>query len=227
MNELPLLNIILNSGPAAWTILSILLIMSLVSWGVILTRYLHHKKIRKANAVFYNKFQNINEFVELDNLCKSEKDSPLKFITMEVLSEARKLSRYVSYESIFHRSSLLEESIRRGIEAERISEDKNLSLLALASSLSPFIGLLGTVWGIMNSFFEIGQQGSAELAVVAPGIAAALITTIGGLMVAIPASAAYNTYVDKNNKNEIYYSGFGSQVLSLFKRGDLAALEEV
>ena len=79
----------------------------------------------------------------------------------------------------------------------------------------------------MVAFFQIGQHGSADLTVVAPGIAMALITTVAGLVVAIPASAGYNYFTSRNGQNEISYFNFGSQVLSLFKRGDLLALEEV
>ena len=79
---------------------------------------------------------------------------------------------------------------------------------------------------LLTSFFEIGAQGSAELSVVAPGIAAALVTTIAGLIVAIPASASYNIFVSRNNKNKVYYYNFGSHLLTLFKRGDLQALEK-
>jgi biopolymer transport protein TolQ len=73
--------------------------------------------------------------------------------------------------------------------------DSGLSMLAIISSVAPFLGLLGTVWGIMDSFFEIGNQGNASLPVVAPGIAEALITTIVGLVVAIPAVFFYNHFV--------------------------------
>ena len=97
----------------------------------------------------------------------------------------------------------------------------------MCANLAPFFGLLGTVWGIMTAFFEIGQHGSADLAVVAPGIAMALITTVAGLVVAIPASGSYNYFVSRTGENEIAYYNFGSRMLSLFKRGDLLALEEV
>ena len=144
-----------------------------------------------------------------------------------MLKEASKFSNFVSYDSIQHRASLLEDTIQRSIEGLRLTEDRYLGFLATCSNLSPFFGLLGTVWGIMVAFFQIGQHGSADLTVVAPGIAMALITTVAGLVVAIPASAGYNYFTARNGQNEISYFNFGSQVLSLFKRGDLLALEEV
>jgi biopolymer transport protein TolQ len=80
--------------------------------------------------------------------------------------------------------------------------DKGLVILAISSSVAPFIGLLGTVWGIMNSFYQIGDQGSASLPVVAPGIAEALIATILGLAVAIPAVLFYNYYMHRVERIE-------------------------
>ena len=154
-------------------------------------------------------------------------NSALRSLTSEVLKEASKFSNFVSYDSIQHRASLLEDTIQRSIEGLRLTEDRYLGFLATCSNLAPFFGLLGTVWGIMVAFFQIGQHGSADLTVVAPGIAMALITTVGGLVVAIPASAGYNYFTARNGQNEISYFNFGSQVLSLFKRGDLLALEEV
>ena len=122
---------------------------------------------------------------------------------------------------------VIQESVNAAadLEIERIMQ--RLTWISVCSNLAPFFGLLGTVWGIMVAFFQIGQHGSADLTVVAPGIAMALITTVAGLVVAIPASAGYNYFTARNGQNEISYFNFGSQVLSLFKRGDLLALEEV
>jgi len=144
-----------------------------------------------------------------------------------VLIEASKFKGAVTYDSIQHRSSLLEDAIQRSIEGIRMGEDRYLTFLATSSNLAPFFGLLGTVWGIMIAFFQIGHHGSADLTVVAPGIAMALITTVAGLVVAIPASAGYNYFTSCNGKNEISYYNFGSQILSLFKRGDLLTVEGV
>lgn len=226
-NSVPLLQMVAQSDMATIVVLSILAIMSLGSWGIIIVKFIVNRKSRRANKVFYRQFAEVQQFVGLQDLCESAKDSALKSLTSEVLQEASKFSNFVSYDSILHRASLLEDTIQRSIEAIRLSEDRYLSFLATCSNLAPFFGLLGTVWGIMIAFFQIGQHGSADLTVVAPGIAMALITTVAGLVVAIPASAGYNYFTAQNGENEISYYNFGSQVLSLFKRGDLLALEEV
>ena len=218
---------IFGSGLYATIILSILAIMSLFVWGVIMIKVKSYKAIRTKTQSFAKDFNQVQQFHQVQALLTKHQTGPLVEITQGVLDEASQMSRFVSYDSIYHRASLLEESIERSVETIKLHDEKLLSVLASTSSLAPFLGLLGTVWGIMSSFFEIGAQGSAELSVVAPGIAAALVTTIGGLVVAIPAAGAYNFFVSKNNKNEVYYYNFGSHLLSLFKRGDLQALEKV
>ena len=226
-NSIPLVQMVMQSDIATIVVLCILAVMSLGSWGIIIVKYVVHRKNKHANVVFFRKFSNVTQFVELQSLCETADDSALRRLTEEVLKEASKFSNFVSYDSIQHRASLLEDTIQRSIEGLRLTEDRYLGFLASCSNLAPFFGLLGTVWGIMIAFFQIGQHGSADLTVVAPGIAMALITTVGGLVVAIPASAAYNYFTSRNSQNEISYFNFGSQVLSLFKRGDLLALEEV
>ncbi len=225
MSESSLVQILMEAEMSAVVIIGILLIMSMGTWGIIFIKLKAHKGLRKSNEIFNKSFSKISHFTQVKECCKTSGESPLNNIATDVVDEVRNFSKFVSYDSIFHRASLLEEAIQRSIEAQRLSEERYLSFVALCSSLAPFLGLLGTVWGIMTSFFEIGRQGSAELSVVAPGIAAALVTTLAGLVVAIPASAAYNYFISKNNKNEVFYYNFGSHLLSLFKRGDLMALE--
>lgn len=227
MQELPVIDMVRQSDVFTVIILAFLGVMSIGSWGIIIVKFFSYQKNQKANAKFYRAFEQIKRFVDLKALCKSSKDSALNRLTEEVLIEASKFSDYVSYDSIQHRASLLEDTIQRSIEGLRLNEDRYLSFLAVSSSLAPFFGLLGTVWGIMVSFYEIGKHGSADLSVVAPGIAMALITTVAGLVVAIPSSAGYNIFASRNNQNEVAYYNFGSRILSLFKRGDLLALEEI
>lgn len=227
MPEIPFIEMTLNSGPVAGVLMGILFVLSFGVWGVIVIKAFEYKRNTSANREFSETFVRVEQFGQLKALLRLKGDAPLKLLTEEVLKEAAKFSAFVSYDSIQHRASLLEDTIQRSVEAIRLDEDRYLGFLGMASNLSPFLGLLGTVWGIMSSFYEIGKHGSADLSVVAPGIAAALITTIAGLLVAIPASAAYNIFVAKNNRNEMYYYNFSSRVMSLFKRGDLLALEKV
>lgn len=227
MQNIPILEMVSQSDTMTIIVLVILGIMSLGCWGIILVKLLTNGKHQRANAKFFAQFRKVWHFVDLLDLCEKSSDSALKRLTLEVLQEASKFSNYVSYDSIQHRASLLEDTIQRSIEGLRLEEDSNIAFLATSSNLAPFFGLLGTVWGIMVAFYQIGQHGSADLSVVAPGIAMALITTVAGLLVAIPASAGYNVFAARNGRNEISYYNFGSHLLSLFKRDDLLALEEL
>jgi biopolymer transport protein TolQ len=226
-NTVPVLQMIAQSDIVTMIILGILAFMSLGSWGISIVKFLKNKSNLRANSAFFRDFLKIKRFVDLQKLCDVSKDSALRTLSVELLKEAGKFKGKVSFESIQHRSSLLEDAIQRSIEGIRMGEDRFLTFLATSSNLAPFFGLLGTVWGIMIAFFQIGHHGSADLTVVAPGIAMALITTVAGLVVAIPASAGYNYFTSKNGSNETSYYNFGSQVLSLFKRGDMLAVEGV
>ena len=227
MQGIPVFEMVKQSDVVTIVILVILGFMSLGCWGIILFKLLTNGKHQRANAKFFSQFKKAEHFVDLQMLCEHARESALKRLTIEVLQEASKFSNFVSYDSIQHRASLLEDTIERSIEGLRLEEDSNIAFLASSANLAPFFGLLGTVWGIMVAFYEIGQHGSADLSVVAPGIAMALITTVAGLLVAIPASAGYNVFAARNSRNEISYYNFGSHLLSLFKRGDLLALEEI
>ncbi len=226
-NSVPVLQMVTQSDVVTMVILGILAFMSLGSWGIIIVKFFKNKSNLRANAAFFRQFCKIRKFTDLQKLCDSSKDSALRSLSAEVLIEASKFRGNVSFDSIQHRASLLEDAIQRSIEGIRMGEDRFLTFLATSSNLAPFFGLLGTVWGIMIAFFQIGHHGSADLTVVAPGIAMALITTVAGLVVAIPASAGYNYFTSCNGRNEISYYNFGSQVLSLFKRGDLLTVEGV
>ncbi|MDR2581827.1 MAG: MotA/TolQ/ExbB proton channel family protein [Fibromonadaceae bacterium] len=213
------------SDPVTVAILLILAFFSFFAWGIIITKYFSLKNRLNSNAVFYKKFEKIKSFPEIEHSLNSA-ECPLRTIAYAVLEEARNLSPFVSVETLQPRSEILEDIMQREIEARRLEEDSKLSFLAITSNASPFFGLFGTVWGIMQSFYAIGQHGSADLSVVAPGIAVALVTTVAGLVAAIPASMAFNYFASRNNRQEILYYNFASQLLSLFKRGDLFAIEK-
>ncbi len=176
---------------------------------------------------FYKTFERIKNFAEIEEFSLKAPECPLRIIADAALLESQNLSPFVSIETLAPRSEMLEDTMQREVEACRLDEDSKLSFLAMTSNISPFFGLFGTVWGIMQSFYEIGTHGSADLSVVAPGIAVALITTVAGLVAAIPSSVAFNYFVSRNNRQEIFYYNFASHLLSLFKRGDLLAIEKV
>lgn len=112
----------------------------------------------------------------------------------------------------------LQRALRKAIGIEIAKLEARLTFLATVGSVGPFVGLFGTVWGIMSSFQRIGATGMASLAVVAPGIAEALIATGVGLAAAIPASIAYNLFVTRIKKQELELNNFAADFLNLAKR---------
>lgn len=113
------------------------------------------------------------------------------------------------------RLSVIERTLQGAIQDEITHQERHLHVLATIGNTAPFVGLLGTVWGIMGAFEEIGRQGSANIAVVAPGVAEALVNTAAGLFVAIPAAVAYNLYVNQIRKMHVQLDVFSSEVISL------------
>ena len=119
----------------------------------------------------------------------------------------------------------LKRTLRKAEDKEIIRLSRSLSFLATTGSATPFIGLFGTVWGIMASFQEIGLRGSASLAVVAPGISEALVATAAGLAVAIPAVVFYNFYINELTNIENDMQGFSADFLNLVERDFLSRVQ--
>ncbi|NKB89750.1 MAG: protein TolQ [Acidobacteria bacterium] len=179
-------------GPLAQVALVVLALFSVFSWSVIVDRLLLFRKAVREGEEFTEAFHTSSKFSELRKAAESRETTPLGRIFMAGYGEISaqfegndQSSRQVLMEP-------LERTLRRAANAERRRLERGMLFLATTSTATPFIGLFGTVWGIMNAFQEIGALRSADLAVVAPGISEALLTTAGGLFAAIPAVIAYN-----------------------------------
>lgn len=206
-------------------ILSVLAIMSFIAWGIIWTKWNYFRSSKKENQLFLKSWKRLGNLQEMVQEFNNLPNSALKKVTEEVIEEYRHLEGDFKIESLSHRVALLEEAVQRAVEHRQWEDERMLSFLSVSTSLAPFLGLLGTVWGIMKSFFSIGASGSAELSVVAPGIAAALITTVGGLLVAIPTSAGLNYFRSRNRALEVVYWNFGSELVGLIRRADLKSIQ--
>jgi biopolymer transport protein TolQ len=175
------------------------MLLSLWSWALIIKRLASLKKIAASNKAFRDKFRQVRSLPEIDRL-GAELDTPMGQLAKigadefnRIMGDARSHTKVKDW-SFFLESqfTMAKERLESALSGVVAPFDRGVFLLAMISSIAPFLGLLGTVWGIMNSFYEIGEQGNASLSVVAPGIAEALITTIVGLGVAIPALFFYN-----------------------------------
>ncbi len=191
--------------------LLILVLLSVFCWGVAITKFFQFREIKETNTAFLNRFFKTTQLDTLFENIDSYKGSPLARIFKAGYIDIQKQKEGVDIESF-------ERALRKVSEIEIIHLESKMTLLATTGSTGPFIGLFGTVWGIMGSFHKIGQTGSASLAVVAPGISEALITTAIGLVAAIPAVVLYNNFVAKIRREEIQMNNFISDFVALVKR---------
>ena len=220
-----ILEILKQATASTFAIVGAMFLLSIGVWAILIRRWLANRNRKQSFAKWREQMGARPSFQDLQKLSKSMPDSSMGRITKAALLEMEGLSAYVSYESLEHRGGLVQETVERALETEKDENEAGLVFLAFSSATGPLIGLLGTVWGIMDSFFQIGKQGSGNITVVAPGIAEALLATMAGLLVAIPASVGYNAFTGFNRKAETVLLNFGSELVSLFKRGDLSALE--
>ncbi|MDB5102591.1 MAG: MotA/TolQ/ExbB proton channel [Fibrobacteres bacterium] len=220
-----ILEILKQATVSTFAIVGIMFILSIGVWAMLVQKWLANHSSKKSFEKWREQMGERPSFQDLLKLSKNMPDSPMGRITKSALSEMEGLSAYVSYDSLEHRGELVRESTERAVDIEKEKNERSLVFLAFCSATGPLIGLLGTVWGIMDSFYQIGKQGSGNITVVAPGIAEALLATMAGLLVAIPSSVGYNAFAGFNRKAESLMFNFGSELVSLFKRGDLSALE--
>lgn len=193
--------IISNLSTFGAIILVILMSMSLVSWMVIFRKFRQFKLIRQDSDSFMSHFRRARQLADVAGQARTYKESPLAnifkagFEELTGLKERRNEAgglREVVVKLESDDYDLVEMAMERSLNTEMAKQDAQVIFLATTGSSAPFMGLLGTVVGIMDSFWSIGERGSASLAVVAPGIAEALLATIVGLGAAIPAVIAYN-----------------------------------
>lgn len=196
--------------------------LSVVCWGIGWMKYKQLNQIQKENEKFSQKFWKASSldtlYEELNEFSGSSMARVFKSAYLEMKKLADLHSGGPEGKTKLTGVDNLERALRKTIENELSNMESRLTVLATTGSTGPFIGLFGTVWGIMGSFHKIGQTGSASLAVVAPGISEALITTAIGLAAAIPAVVLYNNFVAKIRKEEIALNNFSTDFLNIVKR---------
>ncbi|MDO8282489.1 MAG: protein TolQ [Thermodesulfovibrionia bacterium] len=208
MNGDTVFNLILQAGPVVKLVLLILLFFSVYSWAIIIYKHRFFSKVEKESGIFYRNFTQSKDWDSLNQNTRSLSLSPAANLFKAAHSAGDRKKEDIK-------------RILKRVEATEAARlEKYLTFLATTGSTTPFIGLFGTVWGIMNSFRGIGKLGSASLAVVAPGIAEALIATAAGLVAAIPAVIAYNYYLSRAQRNIIMMEDFSQELIDHFSRND-------
>jgi biopolymer transport protein TolQ len=188
-----LLNMILDAGLMVKFVLLLLFIFSVVSWAIIFLKYRYYRKIKKENELFNADYSRSTKLSDVLPAAKKYSFSTTAEVFRVGYAELTKINKPLndsaqgSDEISLSSLDNLERSMNKACNTEMTKLESALGFLATTGSASPFIGLFGTVWGIMDTFKGIGARGSATLAIVAPGISEALIATAAGLAAAIPA----------------------------------------
>ena len=216
MDDISVLNLFLDAGMVVKTVMIILLIASLLTWIVIVERYNFYKKIKLINDSFLDRFwsgEDLNTlYSELEN-----HEGPL-FGSLGVFKSAFKEFLQISKNKEITELDLegINRCMRVAIASDEEEMNKHLPFLANVGSVSPYIGLLGTVWGIMTSFQGLSDATQATINAVAPGISEALVATAMGLFAAIPAVIAFNKYTSELETMSQSTLIFSEELASIF-----------
>lgn len=218
-----LLGMILDAGLMVKFVLLILLVFSIISWTIIFIKFRTYRRIRQENEAFNSDYQKSTKLSDLLPASRKYPSSTMAEVFRAGYAEmtkANRLSRDSARPEEISLSSLdnVERALNRASSTEMTKLESALGFLATTGSASPFIGLFGTVWGIMETFKSIGARGSATLAVVAPGISEALIATAAGLAAAIPAVIFYNYFLNKSRTMVQEMDNFADEFLNIVER---------
>ncbi len=218
--------IIGRAGLVVQFVLLILLFFSVTSWAIILVKFLYVRRAFKESDYFMEVFWESRDLSVAYKEAKELEGSPLARVFSIGYLELKKIGQQQNPEENLGRPSLgdrftsfetVQRTLRRAIDMEVTRMTQMIPFLATAGNITPFIGLFGTVWGVMEAFQSIGITGSANLAVVAPGMSEALITTAAGLAVAIPSVIAFNYFMHKTRLIESELQSFAADYLNIIE----------
>jgi biopolymer transport protein TolQ len=237
--QIDLIHMISNAGLVVQLVLLMLLFFSVTSWAIILIKSRYIKRAFKQSSEFNEFFWKSRDLSNAFAKAKQLHGSPLARIFRIGYAELKKTSQsggpspatpsrangeHLPFNTKFAGIDNVKRALRRAINTEMTRMTQMVPFLATTGNTAPFIGLFGTVWGIMNSFHGIGLRGSASLAVVAPGISEALVATAAGLAAAIPAVIAFNHFMNKIRIIETELHSFSADFLNIIER-DILRIE--
>ena len=207
-----------QATPEAKVIIFCLIIFSVMAWFVMISKYIQMKQAKRLNHFFTSEFRSQKTVLDMFDRKIQAEGCPLFMVyragSIELDQRLRNpdstRKRLISIKGIEHVKRTMENSVAQ----ESLKLESGLILLAIAVSGAPFLGLLGTVWGVMSTFGHIAQQGSATLSAMAPGVSAALITTVAGLLVAIPSMFGYNWLVHNLRVLTVELDNFAQEIMS-------------
>lgn len=221
--------LVLHSGPVVQLVLLILVALSIFSWAIIFYKFSLLRKTKKGAASFLGLFRESGKITSAYKIAKRFNDClPARILCIgyedvakNFIGSEKRIGNPSPDPSPISKAEFLENfsiALKKRKDSEMVKLEKYLTFLATTGSSAPFIGLFGTVWGIMSSFHSIGKMGSVNIAVVAPGISEALIATAVGLFAAIPAVAAYNYFLRQIKVLSLEMENFLEDILAMAKR---------
>src|SRR5579864_7562231 len=211
-----IVDMISNSGAVAKLVLLTLLAFSLISWAIILTKWSLLRRARMQSGRFVRAFRKAQRLQDIAAVAEQFKPSPLLGVFDGGIQEYK---RQLSGSSgVLRNLTSVQRGMQIGASEEITRLERNVPWLAITAAVTPFIGLFGTVWGIIDAFQGLGTAGAATLRAVAPGISEALITTAAGLFAAIPAVIAYNAFSHQIKEFAARSDDFSLELLNTFER---------
>ena len=224
-----IVRLILDSSWLSLGVLLILLTFSAISWGITLYKIAVYRRAARQTASFLDVFRKSSKFSEVQAVCPSLRESPLVGLFQAGYSELNSQLRQAppadstkpaapAGRPTLRSLDSVDRALLRATTVELAKLERHVPFLATVASITPFIGLFGTVWGIMGSFNNIGIAGSSSLGVVAPGIAEALIATAAGLFAAIPAVYFYNHFTQRVKESAGTMEDFSLEFLNICER---------
>ena len=224
--------LISRTGPVNLVVLGLLMLLSVVSWAIILHKTWRYRAVAAQSAKFLDVFRRSSKFSEVQSVCPSLSASPLVGIFQAGYAEINAQLRLTAAaphavastdpgaaaRPLLKSLTAVDRALLRASSSEMTKLERRVGFLATIASAAPFIGLFGTVWGIMNAFNQIGVTGATNLATVGPGIAEALIATAAGLFAAIPAVFFYNHFTTQVKTFGTEMDDFSLEFLNIAER---------
>lgn len=223
MPEESILEMVLGSGWVVFSVLLLLCFFSVVSWGIVIYKYFQLRRARRQSQKFIEIFWNAKNLTAINTASLSLKESPVAHVFRAGYQELLRLTRTKKVDENEGETELggaanIERAMRRATTQQLTRLERSLSFLATTASTAPFVGLFGTVWGIMNAFRGLSVSRASTIQAVAPGISEALVATAVGLGAAIPAVVAYNHFVQRVRVLNAEMENFTSEFLNIAER---------
>jgi biopolymer transport protein TolQ len=235
LGDVDVIDLLRETGPVNQVVLAILVILSVLSWAIILQKFLAYRTLERQTATFLDVFRRSSKFSEVQSVCPSLPASPLVGVFQAGYAELNSQLRpgnptanpspapapnpaTAAARPTLKSLAAVDRALLRASAVEVNKLEKRIPFLATIASSAPFIGLFGTVWGILITFQRIGLTGATNLATVGPGIADALIATAAGLFAAIPAVMAYNHFTTKVKGYASDMDDFSMEFLNIAER---------